>query len=299
MASGYGDALRRTTGFRQPSFGARTGWTRIDVRGVRSVSRLPPNGTAGIRLELVNILVVTSFESVSTWRRPEPEPASGSRTRLIGDVADTISQLSPRRLRIAIDGRTGAGKTSFGHELAAALRKLGRSTLRASLDDFKHPWRDARERGYDRVTGEGYYRNAYDFRSAVDLMLVPAGPGGSGEVVLCAYDPLTGVDHRATFVTAPDDAVLIVDSVFALRPEYDAYWDFRIWLEVEPEVAFARGIRRDLDAEGIDEATRVRRDRYGPAEEIYIAEVRPISKSDLIIDNNDYSLPKILPSVSD
>ena len=73
-------------------------------------------------------------------------------------MADTISQLSPRRLRIVIDGRTGAGKTSFGHELAAALRELGRSTLRASLDDFKHPWRDARERGYDRVTGEGYYR---------------------------------------------------------------------------------------------------------------------------------------------
>ena len=252
-----------------------------------------------MRLELVNILVVTSFESVSTWRQPEPEPASGSRTSLIGDVADKISQLSPRRLRIAIDGRTGAGKTSFGHELAAALRKLGRSTLRASLDDFKHPWRDARERGYDRVTGEGYYRNAYDFRSAVDLLLVPAGPDGRGEVVLCAHDPLTGVDHRATFVTAPDDAVLIVDSVFALRPEYDSYWDFRIWLEVEPEVAVARGIGRDLDAEGIDEATRVRRDRYGPAEEIYIAEVRPISKSDLIIDNNDYSRPKILPSVSD
>jgi uridine kinase len=252
-----------------------------------------------MRLELESILVVTSFESVSTWRQPEPEPASGSRTRLIAHVANTISRRSPRRLRVAIDGRTGAGKTSFGHELAAALRKLGRSTLRASLDDFKHPWRDARERGYDRVTGTGYYRNAYDFRSAVDLLLVPAGPGGSGEVVLCAHDPLTGVDHRATFVTAPDDAVLIVDSVFAQRPEYDAYWDFRIWLEVEPEVAFARGIGRDLAAEGIEEATRVRRARYEPAERIYIAEVSPISKSDLVIDNNDYSRPKILPSTSD
>jgi len=228
-----------------------------------------------------------------------PEAVSSSRTRLIGDVADTVNQLSPHRLRIAIDGRTGSGKTSFGHELAAALRELGRPTLRASLDDFKHPWRDAREHGYDRVTGEGYYRNAYDFRSAVDLLLVPAGPGGTGEVVLCAHDPLTGVDHRATVVSAPDDAILVVDSVFALRPEYDSLWDFRIWLEVEPEVAVARGIGRDLDLEGIDEATRVRRDRYGPAEEIYIAEVRPRSKSDLIIDNNDYSRPTILPTVSD
>jgi uridine kinase len=214
-------------------------------------------------------------------------------------VAGTIIGLSSGRLRIAIDGRTGAGKTSFGHELAAAIRKRGRSTLRASFDDFKHPWRDARERGYDRLTGEGYYRNAYDFRSAVDLLLVPAGPDGSGKVVLCAHDPLTGVDHRSTFVSAPDDAVLIVDSVFALRPEYDEYWDFRIWLEVDLDVAVARGIKRDIDAEGRDEATRVRRDRYGPAEEIYIAEVDPISKSNLIIDNNDYSGPMIQPSVPD
>ena len=242
---------------------------------------------------------MTSFESVSTWRQPEPEPASDSRTMLLRDVAGTICQLSPARLRIAIDGRTGAGKSSFGHELATAVRQLGRSTLRASLDDFKHPWRDARERGYDRVTGEGYYRNAYDFRSAVDLLLVPAGPDGSGEVVLCAHDPLTGVDHRATSVTAPRNAVLIVDSVFALRPEYNEYWDFRIWLEVEPEVAIARGIARDLDLEGFDEATSVRRDRYGPAEEIYVAEVHPVSKSDLIIDNNDYFRPTILPSIQD
>ena len=73
-------------------------------------------------------------------------------------------------------GLTGAGKTSFGHELAAALRALGRPTMRASMDDFKHPWRHARKHGYDRVSGEGYYRNAYDFRSARDLLLGPAGP---------------------------------------------------------------------------------------------------------------------------
>jgi hypothetical protein len=70
----------------------------------------------------------------------------------------------------------------------AALRKLGRPTLRASLDDFKHPWPHAREHGYDRLTGEGYYRNAFDFASARNLLLRPAGPDGSGQVVLCAHD---------------------------------------------------------------------------------------------------------------
>ena len=117
-----------------------------------------------------------AFESVSTWRQPVPRPASAARTKLIDDVAGNVAQLSPGRLRVAVDGMTAAGKTSFGHELAAALRGLGRATLRASFDDFKNSWREARDLGYDRVSGEGYYRNAYDFRSARDLLL-GGGPG--------------------------------------------------------------------------------------------------------------------------
>lgn len=193
-----------------------------------------------------------------------------------------------------VDGRTGAGKTGFGHELAAALRALGRPTLRASLDDFKHPWRHARERGYDRVTGEGYYRNAYDFRSARELLMIPAGPAGSGVVALCGHDPLTGADHRSVTVLAPGDAILVVDSVFAFRPEYNDLWDYRIWLEVEADVALQRGIARDRDAEGAEEALRVHRDRYRAAEEIYIAEVGPQSVADIVVGNDDFASPAVL-----
>jgi uridine kinase len=237
---------------------------------------------------------VQAFESVSTWRQPAPPPASATRTAVIGEVARRTEQLGPGRLRVAVDGPTGAGKTCFGHELAAALRGLGRSTLRASFDDFKHPWRHAHEHGYDRVTGEGYYRNAYDFGSARDLLLKPAGPNGHGEVVLCGHDPLTGEDHRATTVSAPSDAILIVDSVFAFRPEYNDCWEYRIWLEVDPDVALHRGVSRDTAAEGLEDATRVHRDRYGVAERIYVAEVNPRALADIVIDNTDLKRPRIL-----
>jgi uridine kinase len=239
---------------------------------------------------------VQAFESVSTWRQPGPPPASAVRSALIADVAARVAELAAERLRVAIDGLTCAGKTSFGHELAAALRKLGRPTARASLDDFKNPWCEAREQGYDRLSGEGYYRNAYDFASATGLLLGPAGPGGSGVLVLCAHDPLTGEDHRDTTVATPAGTVLVVDSVFAFRPEYSEFWDYRIWLEVGAAEALRRGIARDAPMEGAAEAERVHRVRYHAAEAIYRTEVDPLLAADLLIDNSDIAAPVILGS---
>ena len=238
---------------------------------------------------------VTSFESVSTWRQPLPDPLSDQRLALIRSVAASIVDLGAHRLRVAVDGLTASGKTSFAHELAAEVRDRGRSTLRASFDDFKKPWRDSVEKGYDRVSGDGYYRNAPDFESARRLLLIPAGPEGSGVVALCGHDPLTGVDHRDVTVEAPDDAVLIVDSVFAFRPEYDEFWDYRIWIDVPVELSLERAVGRDADMEGgSEEAERLHRDRHLAAEQIYIAEVDPVAKADIVIDNRDLASPSIL-----
>jgi uridine kinase len=231
---------------------------------------------------------------VSTWRQPLPPAASAQRTELVAAVAGWVAELGAGRLRVAVDGLTGAGKTSFGHELAVALRGLGRATMRASMDDFKYPWRHAREHGYDRVSGEGYYRNAYDFRSARDLLLIPAGPAGSGQVALCGHDPLTGEDHRDTIVSAPAGAILIVDSVFAFRPEYNDCWEYRIWLEVNPRTAMRRGVARDTAAEGPEEAARVHGGRYHIAEMTYLSEVDPKSLANIIIDNEDFTKPRLV-----
>lgn len=182
---------------------------------------------------------MTAFESVSSYKSPPPAP-SPARVTLLADLAATVCAIAPHRLRIVVDGLTGAGKSTFADELTAAMRSHGRPTLRASLDDFRHPWRHAREHGYDRITAEGYYRNPHDFTSTCSLLLEPAGPHGSGRVVLCAYDPLTGADHRAVAVDAPTDAVLVFDGVFGMRPEYDHHWDLRIWLAVDPAVARTR-----------------------------------------------------------
>jgi len=80
----------------------------------------------------------------------------------------------------------------------------------------------------------------------------------------------------------------------AHRPEYNDCWEYRIWLDVDPETALSRGIARDGAAEGAEEAARVHRDRYHAAAAIYLAEVDPQCLADVIIDNRDFERPRIL-----
>ncbi|HVE96125.1 MAG TPA: hypothetical protein VNA67_03980 [Pseudonocardiaceae bacterium] len=66
----------------------------------------------------------------------------------------------------------------------------------------------------------------------------------------------------------------IVDGVYAFRPEINHFWDLRIWLEVDSETSVRRGAQRDQDWAG-SESEALHRDRYLPAEQLYIGEVDP------------------------
>lgn len=231
--------------------------------------------------------------SDSTWRQPIPAQPGPMRAAVLDQVVARIDALGEQRLRVVVDGLTAAGKTSFGRELARGLARMGRPVYRATLDDFKRPWRDRYR--YDRESAEGYYRNASDIDALRSLLLDPAAPTGDGVIALCSIDPITQIDHSMTTVAMPANGVLVVDGVFAFRPELDAYWDLRVWLEIDPEVSMRRGVERDAEMDGgVEESTRLHRDRYLAGELLYIAEVDPRAVADVVVDNTDFERPHLL-----
>jgi uridine kinase len=117
----------------------------------------------------------------------------------------------------------------------------------------------------------------------------------NGLVALCSIDPLTQIDHSAVKSTMPANGVLIVDGVFAYRPEINAYWDLRVWVEVDSELSVRRGVARDAGIDGgVEAAERLHRDRYLAGELLYIAEVDPRSFVEVIIDNTKFDRPRLL-----
>src|ERR1700759_3654411 len=103
--------------------------------------------------------------------------SSDHRNNLFDQLVAMILGIGDKRpIRIAIDGRTASGKTTFADELAAKLMQRARLVIRTSIDGFHRPKAERYARG--RYSAEGYYYDARDLSAVVAMLLAPLGPNG-------------------------------------------------------------------------------------------------------------------------
>lgn len=218
------------------------------------------------------------------------------------EVAETLaSRIEGVRVewptRVAVDGPDAAGKTTLADGIASALTARGRTVIRAAVDDFQRPRVDRYRRG--AYSPEGYYRDSFDFGALRRLLLDPLGPAGDRSYRTAVFDFVRDVEQPGSAGVAPEEAIVIVDGVFLLRPELLAAWDFTVFVSVSAEEALRRALVRDVALFGsIEEVERRYRERYLPAQALYLADVRPRDRAAVVVENNDPSRPVLRSSDS-
>ena len=94
---------------------------------------------------------------------------------------------------------------------------------------------------------------------------------------------------------AAENAILLFDGVFLLRPELAASWDFTVFVDASFEITLARAQERDAAYLGSPEEVRKRYEqRYIPGQRLYFAECHPRERAQVVIDNSDPSNPVII-----
>lgn len=217
------------------------------------------------------------------------EPA----VRPLDVVADAIEHRlrdRPVGLRVAIDGRDGAGKTTFADRLATMLRSRGIAVVRASVDDWQREPAIRYRRG--RFSPEGYYRDGFDFERMKEELLVPFAQGAA--VRLTSYDIVNEQPLEAPLVQPCPRSVLVLDGVFLLRPELRGAVDFSVYLAIDRALSIERGVARDAVRSGDPGLERRRyEERYAPGQDRYHAEARPEAVADVVIDNVDLAVQRV------
>ncbi len=210
-----------------------------------------------------------------------------TRERLLSQLSAHILDMQRRHpTRVAIDGIDACGKTWLADELASIIERRGRPVIRASLDGFHRPRAERYYRGPD--SPEGYYLDSFDYGALKEALLLPLGPEGDLNYRTAVFDFRSDAPVDSPLLQAPANAVLLLDGVFLLRPELNAHWDYRIFVQVDFEVALRRAVQRDRELFGSPEAVRARyEERYFPAQRSYLERVQPQGLADAIVHNND------------
>ncbi|QIG38167.1 uridine kinase [Microbacterium sp. 4R-513] len=213
-------------------------------------------------------------------------------TTLWRELRDEVRrQYRAGRVIVAVDGRDGAGKTIFADGLAAAFAEDGSAVFRATIDDFHRPRAERYRRG--RTSPEGFYRDSYDYATFRRVLIDPFRDGrqtaGTTGFQLSAFDLARDSPVASSWVTAPRDAVLIVDGIFLHRPELRGLWDWSVWLDVPIDVAYRRMAERDGgDPDFLAPANA----RYREGQELYQRDADPRRAASAIVDNIDLAHPR-------
>lgn len=213
---------------------------------------------------------------------------------LVETVSTYLSNLqSGGPLRVAVDGRTACGKSTFARALKTSLQANGCHLVHSTIDGFHNPKVVRYARG--RHSAEGYYRDARDLSAIRRELLEPLGAGGSFQIRTDTFDLASDTPVDRPAVRVPADTILIVDGTFLARPELADCWDVHIFLRTRRETSRARGMARDIAAGGDPEQVKMIYDqRYVPAFDLYLSEADPEARCDILIDVEDFNTPGIL-----
>lgn len=210
----------------------------------------------------------------------EPQP---ERDRVLAQVWAHVPAPG-RPVLVAVDGADGAGKTWFAADLA---RVADRPVVVATLDDFHH---DRARRHAEGRTGETVWARSFDY-AAVRRELVDPWLAGAGTPYRRRWHDLAR-DQRVDAAPEPVPAggVLLVEGVFAQRPELADAWDLTVYVDAPDAVRLARMAVRD----GVPgEPDHPDQRRYLEAQQLYREVCRPLERAGIVIDNAAPERPRI------
>lgn len=227
---------------------------------------------------------------LSSGEAARVERDMSERARVLTTVAEAICGLPAAGVvRVGIDGVDGAGKTHFADELADRLHRMGRSTIRASVDGFHHPRAIRYRRG--RGSPDGFFQDSYDYGRLKAVLLDPLGPGGSRRYRVAAFDHRADAPVDAPEQCASPGSILVFDGIFLHRLELRGCWDYSVFLEVAFAVSVPRGAQR---GEGSPDPVAPENRRYVEGQKLYLAACDPRRRATVTINNDDLLAPHIV-----
>ncbi|MFE8697624.1 kinase [Cytobacillus sp. FJAT-53684] len=185
-----------------------------------------------------------------------------------------------RPFLVAIDGLSGAGKTTLIKRIESEIRSNEYKVMIIHIDDHIVK----RNKRYD--TGHEEWYEYYYLQWDVDMLvshLFKTLHNNSLELVLPYYNHST--DSFTTKQTPIlSDAIVLIEGIFLQRKEWQSFYDYIIFLDCPREIRYKRVLERDSYIGDYQARLDKYKRRYWPGEDHYMKEEKPIENADVVID---------------
>lgn len=219
-----------------------------------------------------------------------------SKIDLLEYLENEILEINKKRVIIAIDGIDASGKSSLAKEITLKLQNKLYNVQLVHIDDFHLPKKIRYLKGKD--SPEGFYFDSYDYQTIISKLIIPFK--NKEEFILIKSFDLENDKENIVKTKIEENTILIVEGIFLQRKELYKYWDLKIFLDVEFDIAEKRNLLRDLKSNPnankeniIDRFNK----RYKSGQKLYFEYETPKYKADIVIDNNDYNNPEIIKKI--
>ena len=183
---------------------------------------------------------------------------------------------------VALDGLSGAGKTTLVHKLERELSARGCKVVIFHIDDHIVE----REKRYN--TGHEEWYEFYSLQWDVEWLrvkLFESLHNNVGEITLPYYDK-TSNSYSTKKTVIETDSIVLIEGIFLQRKEWRKYFDFVVYLDCTREKRYERLLSRDTYIGDKQAILGKYNRRYWPGEDYYLKVENPLDNADMIWRSN-------------
>ncbi|MCH7322610.1 kinase [Solibacillus sp. MA9] len=176
---------------------------------------------------------------------------------------------------VAIDGLSGAGKTTIVNQLVNEIENV----VILHIDDHIVKREMRYNTGHDEWFE--YYQLQWDTNYLKERLYKKLHQNEK-QLHLPFYDKEKDI-HISKSIQIPPKSIVIIEGIFLLREEWKAFYDYIIFLDCPKEVRYERVLHRDTYIGNLEERLMKYQNRYWVAEDYYLKMQNPFKLAHTIM----------------
>lgn len=186
---------------------------------------------------------------------------------------------------VAIDGLSGAGKTTLTKEIKRELNNQNVEVSIFHIDDHIVESSERYKTGYEEWYE--YYYLQWDIE-LLKKRLFEKLHNDFNNIRLPFYN--NSADRNVMKqISVESDCIVLIEGIFLQRKEWKEFFDLTIFIECPSELRYDRALNRDLYIGDYQERLAKYKRRYWPGEDHYLTTENPVVNADIVFNPNNFN----------